>query len=85
MKKTKLGWFHTGTDSFDNPEISFLTADRVPPNFGWGPFKTFKAAHADLLEMVEGDIRNLQDLHDNLHRMHFTERAKNEKNKTRRA
>ncbi len=67
--KNKLGWFHTGTDSFDNPEVARLDIVTAPINFGFGPFKTRAAAIKDFKEMVTSDIRNLQDLYDGVLRL----------------
>ncbi len=77
--ENKLGWFHTGTDSFDNPEVEFLAVVNAPINFGHGPFKTREAAVKDFKKMVTSDIRNLQDLYDGVLRLE----GKNEKTKTK--
>jgi hypothetical protein len=69
VKPPQYRYYHTGTDSFDNPEIKRFEKNSEPRNFGWGPFASWKAAHADFLRMIESDIRNLQDVHDKLHKM----------------
>lgn len=80
-EKSRRGWYHSGEDSFDSPEIVHL--DDSAEGFGcpqWGPFRTYEAAQKDLESMVTSSIRNLQDLYDNVIRLR---KAKNNGKKTR--
>ena len=64
------GWYHSGENSFDSPEIVFL--EDTTAGFGcpqWGPFKTYEAAQKDLESMVTASISNLQYLYDNVRKL----------------
>lgn len=58
------GWYHTGTDSFDYPEIERFGKFGPPKlSFGFGPFRTFQAAQKDLVNMISSDMDNLRILY----------------------
>lgn len=64
------GWYHTGSNSFDHPEIRHF--EEGPPystDFGFGPFLTWKGARKDLLQMIRSDIENLHYLRKNVHNL----------------
>jgi hypothetical protein len=60
MSTTKQKFYHSGTDSFDNPQIKEFEEGQQPSGFGFGPFVTFQAAKKDMVEMLSGDILNLK-------------------------
>lgn len=65
-RMAKPGFYHTGMDSFENPEIRFFEHVPHDQSFGFGPFKTFKEARKDFIEMIKYDIENLKHLLSNV-------------------
>lgn len=58
---TGCGFYHTGSRSFDHPQIKYLGPDANLGDFLFGPYATYGSAKKDLLDMLAADMRNLQD------------------------
>lgn len=70
MLRTKSGFYHSGLDSFDNPQIEFIEDRDVWStelrHLLFGPFATFAEAREDLIRTTNEAIANLRDLLSNI-------------------
>jgi hypothetical protein len=64
-------YYHTGTNSFDNPQIKEfgIEGPAYMSDFGWGPFEKFSDAKRDLNDLIKNDIANLKDLYKNVSKL----------------
>lgn len=55
-------WWHSGLDSYDNPQIDLLEPGDFDEHLPHGPFETFEEAKRDLLGKATEQVINVNGL-----------------------